>query len=907
MSYTNGGGTLTLPSPTHGHHVDVGSAVRSLRRSISRSPSKFNLAARTPNSTESPTSSSPSPQSPCRRYSPALTARKSYLQLTPKEKSTPRHETTTAMPTVTTTPSHCPPQPSSSFKPSVKLSLRSARFSKPSQVGSTTPSGPPPRTRASPRSPLKRALSISSDSANSAPSSSSSSDTPGQENSRLPNPASPLSRRCLNKPSRHSLHLDVSGASHSIFRSLDTTTMAAPEFSSPAAGTLKRSDAAMDLETGSLASPVAKRRSLHGIASFSSMAHDNVFDQATPAALNFDIHDDVAQNNYALAGSTIRRETQPSPTPTPSAARRSSSLRKSTLQQRHGDKGSWGRRTGAQQLAQMGAEIPSPSRNRPRLSTDQFVPPPAARDNPFPGGSLFSGSMQNPATTHSTNPHPLSRSLKPSVSGSCFVEDSPIRFEPAPNQAPTRRLDRFKFSLGSSTSSIFSKSLPPAPQTAQLTQTPVVPPPAARSSMFMSSGLVSKVNRDPEEDKRMAVPDTPCKKSSSASFATYPPASAVRFRRGPATPIPFGSPHADRQSTPFSGTGKGLGLFHRLGGRPHRRASVLNLDEENKSSASSRDGASTPEGFPPTPTKSFLTPAVADGGLDRNIIDSPSANRRAPPISAVKPAFSREPSCKYRPSVTVLSTNNPVVLMVCAASPIRPRGSPKTPLDGMLHLDPSRFSISNNGNGSAERYSPVPVTPSTSQGDRRIVTPIHVNKQSRIDIDGHLVERFHSVEEIGRGEFSVVYRVAEPKRVGGSLGLDLGSSPPLAETPPVAPAPGSAFAVKKTRHIFAGPRDRDRKMKEVEILKSLVHAKHVLRFVDSWEMQGHLYIQTEYCDEGTLQGFLNDVGHRGRMDDFRLWKILYDMLLVRFAPYLTLLSSFRPFCFLFLLETMLTH
>ncbi|CAI4215142.1 unnamed protein product [Parascedosporium putredinis] len=596
--------------------------------------------------------------------------------------------------------------------------------------------------------------------------------------------------------------------------------MAAPEFSSPAAGTLKRSDAAMDLETGSLASPVAKRRSLHGIASFSSMAHDNVFDQATPAALNFDIHDDVAQNNYALAGSTIRRETQPSPTPTPSAARRSSSLRKSTLQQRHGDKGSWGRRTGAQQLAQMGAEIPSPSRNRP---------------------SLFSGSMQNPPMTHSTNPHPLSRSLKPSVSGSCFVEDSPIRFEPAPNQAPTRRLDRFKFSLGSSTSSIFSKSLPPAPQAAQLTQTPVVPPPAARSSMFMSSGLVSKVNRDPEEDKRMAVPDTPCKKSSSASFATYPPASAVRFRRGPATPIPFGSPHADRQSTPFSGTSKGLGLFHRLGGRPHRRASVLNLDEENKSAASSRDGASTPEGFPPTPTKSFLTPAVADGGLDRNLIDSPSANRRAPPISAVKPAFSREPS----------------------SSPIRPRGSPKTPLDGMLHLDPSRFSISNNGNGSAERYSPVPVTPSTSQGDRRIVTPIHVNKQSRIDIDGHLVERFHSVEEIGRGEFSVVYRVAEPKRVD----------------PPVTPAPGSAFAVKKTRHIFAGPRDRDRKMKEVEILKSLVHAKHVLRFVDSWEMQGHLYIQTEYCDEGTLQGFLNDVGHRGRMDDFRLWKILYDMLL----------------------------
>src|SRR5512140_1124596 len=48
MSFSNGsGGTLTLPSPTHVHHVDV-AAVRSLRRSLSRSPSKFGLRGGSP-------------------------------------------------------------------------------------------------------------------------------------------------------------------------------------------------------------------------------------------------------------------------------------------------------------------------------------------------------------------------------------------------------------------------------------------------------------------------------------------------------------------------------------------------------------------------------------------------------------------------------------------------------------------------------------------------------------------------------------------------------------------------------------------------------------------------------------------------------------------------------------------
>ena len=51
--------------------------------------------------------------------------------------------------------------------------------------------------------------------------------------------------------------------------------------------------------------------------------------------------------------------------------------------------------------------------------------------------------------------------------------------------------------------------------------------------------------------------------------------------------------------------------------------------------------------------------------------------------------------------------------------------------------------------------------------------------------------------------------------------------------------------------------------------------------IDSWEHHGHLYIQTEYCSEGSLDTFLKAVGQAGRLDDFRIWKILLETAQVR--------------------------
>lgn len=423
--------------------------------------------------------------------------------------------------------------------------------------------------------------------------------------------------------------------------------------SSPSAGAVKRSDANVDFGTDSEASPVAKRRSLHGASTFTSLGQDAyVFDQTTTSSpQNLEIHDDSNQE-YRLAGSPsvpfVRRDTQPSPTPGASTARRASSLRKSTLQQRYGDKSSWGRRTGAQQLAQLSNDVSTPSRSRPRISLDAFVPPAIPRDSPFSGTGPLPNPSMHPLPPQA--PHPLSRSIKPSSSGNNLDHDTSkgLADEPA-NNVSNEKADPFRLSIG-------PRPVAGTPANMDVkSHTPAAPQANNRTNMFMSAGLVSKVDRDPEEDKGPIVPDTPCKKSSTAAFATYPPLpnSALKFGRSPASAYSPGPRKPQNDSFgDFGEAGKGLNLFHKIGRRPSRRASVLDLKDQSESPvAKDSDGRSTPEGWPPTPTKLFFTPSGGRGGV--NTLESPSANRQTPPISAAKPFAARD-SCMYSASVLVV-------------------------------------------------------------------------------------------------------------------------------------------------------------------------------------------------------------------------------------------------------------
>ncbi|KAF5022409.1 hypothetical protein F66182_5549 [Fusarium sp. NRRL 66182] len=910
MSFSNSsGGTLALPSPTHAHHIDVTSAVRTLRRSISRSPSKFLSRSNSQSSRGSESPHQTSPQSPCRR----IGATPQHQQLLP---SHPR-----------TAPPHANGGPYSAFftpsRQNTRLALRSAKAAK------TSPSRPLSRARISPKSPLKRALINAPDSGNSVPAIPAPIvlEAPGQEN----NAFGAMSPHAASPEKRHSL--DISGSSPTAFiKPLDIGDMV------PNNGSLKRSDATMNLDQPSQGSPVAKRRSLHGISAQGQNEDQNIFGSNTTSSQSFYIHEDsCVEYEISGDGGSPTREPHPSPTPGTAVPKRSSSLRKSTLQQRYGERGSWGRRSGELKLAQISADF-SPARSRPRLSQDQFVPPPVPQESPFTSTTptskppIFTGDKSH-------QPHPLSKILTTSSSGNSLTEETPI-YAPVPRIPDRPRQHLFSRSLPlNATRPTQSNDLSRAMATPNNSQLWV--------GAFNSTGLISKVNRNPEEDadKKMAPPDTPCKKHSNP-FATFPPpAGSTMKKRGnnrnsfggiPSTPF---NPGGTQGPSSFGRPGKGMGIFQRgSASRSARRGSILSLDGDEHNLFPDTLDFSTPmeSDAPPTPTKNTLTPSlskVSEHSFESpHENHSPTANRTFhAPTPVLASTIPREATCKSAlavPSESVGSVDkssrlaaerlhsprsplplssfsrsraqrglhSPSTLSTVSlrhslsspkeaitktkfsnsASPLDGRRTPQTPRESLLPLDTSRLSISQAGDSYSDNMPP-PVTPTAGRDLRSstslLVTPVNA-RMSNVDIDASLSSRFDKVDQIGKGEFSIVYRVTQSDQ---QMAFDNLSTTPSDRSR--SPAKGKVFAVKKSKHPFQGPKDRETKLREAQILQALTHSEHVVHYFDNWDHNYHLYIQTEYCEEGTLDKFLGNVGRDGRLDDFRIYKILQDLCL----------------------------
>ncbi|RYC61269.1 hypothetical protein CHU98_g4942 [Xylaria longipes] len=949
---SNSGGTLTLPSPTHPHHhhVDVQAGFRTLRRSLSRSPSRFSLVRTVSQSSSDGGSTPPSPS--CRR------AQSQYFG--------PGHSTNAQM--NFNNSNHAQSPLATPFRPSVKLSLRSAKSASRSPLGvssaTTTRAQTRIRTspRTSPRSPSRRALTSASSVGNSSPSVTF---TPpfGQENPGIASVRNSAPRKSSEKPSnRHSMHLDMSGSSL-------LTQQPFPE----ASPLKKRNDATMNLDQSAENSPKAKRRS-YGPTSLGDSF--NIFDHFPKPTNPIEVHDD-SPNEYDWVNRVATSPVESLHAMTQaSVPRRAGSLRRSTLQQRHNsDRTSLSRRSGLTSLSTMAAsphnspEAVAPSNtNRPRISLDAFCPP--SRDSPFAEGIFHQPSTQlhQPPTQR----HPLSRTITTSSSGSSMGDDSPTHC-PIHVEKPRARMN-------------FSKSLPlgavrPKPDlpggSLGSASTPDYKNAKPYSGAFASTGLVSKMIRNPEERRSSivfggGVPDTPCKrappglpKKQTHGFATYPPPSPMglakrgaRFNRHHGSPTsPFNrSTNEPPRPVLFQGfnsrhsrKGSLLSLYSDGGGSPNKIADEMDTCDEGS--------------LPPTPTKNQL-PNQGSSDLSKLSNESPTIQRFLPlptstpheivawqldadasrkssslnePCNNISVGVDALTSCEdiCQSSITVgqgpgqcisLSSSSfgqsrarrgslpvpapletmPKVIMnsgirvkfaknhpMNTASPLdrlesTEKASPTTPQEGGLLLDGSRLSSSSNRAdaflfpGSNGRGSILPpATPTTRQHtfshalDRRVITPVH--GVANHELDHTLMRRFGKVEFIGRGEFSEVYKVVESMK--SVVAVDNGFfDTPTHPSHTTTPSPSAkVFAVKKLILPIQGEKDRKLRLREVDVLRRLVGCDHILQLIDNWEENDNLYIQTEFCEEGNLQEFLVEVGAKGRLDDFRIWKIMLEI------------------------------
>ncbi|KAF1984328.1 hypothetical protein K402DRAFT_336435 [Aulographum hederae CBS 113979] len=906
------GGTLHLPSPTHAHSYDSFPAINKLRRSLSRSPSK-------PSRFQLYTSKSPngSPRSP---LSPLAISR----AFTPKSAHDVENMNTTPSPE---SPLGQEVPPATVKKPKFPL-RRSAPFR----------STPRPSRMSSSRSPMQRALNDLAGQGNAPPSLSRRSS--GEEKADKEN-GSPVEEDKRSHGLRFELNdgpikFEFGGSKSENIH--PTPSCLIPPKSSP----LKRSDGIMNLDHTNFGSPVAKRRSLHA-GSFG--ADFDIFDQARAAGFT-DSEPDREKHSFSFT---------PTASPRNSPLRKTVSLRKSTLQQRH-PVSSRHKAAGdaSQEFVMPGMAA---SKSRPRASLDSSVlnvspggQSPFRRSVPPMSGQSLSQQNQ---IAHRPSPaqqrHPLSNALSPSSSAGSLIDEArpcqPSETHPPAPRKPAMSSFSRSLPLGTrrpAASGEAGRDLASGCSETSSFATPdaykMVKPYAAA---FMSTGLISKRNRNAESGNgglgHLAMPDTPSKRVSFPPMTTTPFSSfkANEQRRHefgtPSTPF---SSHASKVSPEFFGQGVSIFGTRMANAGTARRSSFVSIDgdEQSNSPSGQAESQSSNDELPPTPTK-------PNGGSrsKENSLRSSLFGRRTSigPETFAQPPSIEVPSkhvrkSKYNLSESAFKVGRPVLghsfantptsfarsrllkrsrvyptpltnsLTIVLHPPSPPMNiitktstsptatpthnielqtsSPHTPQDSFIPPDPSGLSISAQHVAPAEEtsfrssmISNAAFPPATPTAPREHMFPFGnggvgqaMIGVTRNEVDTSLTARFESVAIVGAGEFSQVFRVEKP----------IGFAQPPAQSPTGVP---SVWAVKKTKKAFIGARDRENKLREVKILQALRGHDNIIGYADSWDHQNHLYIQTEFCENGNLKDFLTQTGYKGRLDDFRIWKILLEL------------------------------
>ncbi|KAF3939327.1 hypothetical protein ABW19_dt0203277 [Dactylella cylindrospora] len=362
--------------------------------------------------------------------------------------------------------------------------------------------------------------------------------------------------------------------------------------------------------------------------------------------------------------------------------------------------------------------------------------------------------------------------------------------------------------------------------TPQITK-PVQPHPAA----FMSTGLLTKKNRPNGGGNSFLPPETPCKKPT---FATRKP---TMVRNAP-------------PDTPFTSKARGRLNFNRT----ESFASIVDSGSPEGSQSNNQNDHLQ------TPTKR-LHPSDSSGslrGINKRWKDGASWSQESLPQTPQASA-----------NVNDLD-----------ASRLSISGKPAPPqFLGSPHPSTPRSTKGIFNNQAQTPSSSSPNKSFDTSGFEPTLTPVmdRTSKTFSKEWDPALENKFAKVTQVGSGEFSVVYDVEE-KITSSQTSTQLATPENSSEngSPPNPPAMMPRhYAVKRVQ--FHGMRDRDMRIEEVSILKGLGKNKNVIEYIDSWESNLRVYIQTEFCELGGLDNFLSDYGNHGRLDPFRIWKIFTEI------------------------------
>jgi mitosis inhibitor protein kinase SWE1 len=744
--------------------------------------------------------------------------------------------------------SHQPQSPVNTFSDSL---FGSQSTKKKFTIRRSGPFRSSPRNRNKSKSP-RRVLVDSTDLGNSTPVSRS---LFGEENN------TPARKPVAESPETHdNMRLDFNDAPIKPLKfGLSRPNVPSNFFATNQASPLKRRDGISGFDSASVETPNPKRRSVHAETSF------NIFEtpMSRPATEDFDFNRPQESEPTNLFATPVTQSQ--TPFKRTGSVRRPSAPRTSTSSPR------------PKTVYDGEFVVPgiAASKNKPRTSIDGRVRADSSQMR-HPLANAVTASPSTPifndnSTSYTPAPvktifHDNSTSYTPAPVKTIFHDNS-TSFTPAPVRTVMR------------SNCLFGKSLPiGAARPLETGTDEVFATPAALKQVRQNAapipqstgGLLSKKHRDIGlETLEYKAPDTPIKlhRQSYPPAAETPTSNRRSHSMKPLQQPVFGTastPFSVTASTPFNATqtmNEGSNFFTRMSGM--RRRSFVDIDGDddcnhsptgNKHMTGSQSSA---DDGPPTPTKSS---------------NSNSHGRKSKDNSLRRKtfAYSRGSLSNVFPESGSPSINIPAPLDFGSSV----SATPHTPSEPCMPPDPSFLSISGSRresfsfNSSLDSNPFPPATPTGPRGSIGFFGQSQTISLTDNDVDESLAARFRAVQKLDgtEGEFSQVFKVSRPIKEGV-----VHSSPP-----------GSRFwVVKKSKKPLLGAKDSEQKQREVQALKAVRGHEHIVLFEDSWVDHGHLYIQTEYCEEGNLRQFIDKYGRAGCLDNFRTWKILLELSSVR--------------------------